>query len=454
MLQGGEHVLVAVSGGADSMALLLSLLALSAEFGLSLTAAHLNHGIRGNEGDEDEAFVREMSERLGVSFVSERVELRKEALEARRNLEELARERRYDFLARTAAANGAARIAVGHTRNDQAETVLFRFLRGAGLQGLSAIHPIVDGVVIRPLLDCSRESILDYLIGKGISHRDDTTNNDLHYSRNRIRRELLPYLEKNLNPGIVATLARESLLARESWAFIEEEARRAYQQIHTCTAEGVSLQVRRLLELHPALAKQTLRHALRECFGSLRGMAAVNIESLLDLCRSGKSGARVELPHGRLALRQFDELLLLGETPIPGLSFRYELRIPGVCHVTEAGVTFRTFPSAAPDRPLGGAATRAFLDPSPLPETLVVRSRTPGDRYGGPGRRKVKKMLIDRKVPISERLSLPMVVAGNDVIWIPGFNPAAPYQARPGAPHCIVIEVEEEGPLGTADSGR
>lgn len=454
MLHGGEHALVAVSGGADSMALLLSLLALSAEFGLSLTAAHLNHGIRGDEGDEDEAFVRMMSGRLGLPFVSESVELRKEASAAGRNLEELARERRYDFLARTAARIGAGKIAVGHTLNDQAETVLFRFLRGAGLQGLSAIHPIVNGTVIRPLLECSRESILDYLNVREISYREDSTNSDLHYARNRIRRELLPYIEKNLNPGISATLARESLMARESWAFMEDEARKAYERVHTRTAAGIALRVDKLLELHPALAKHTLRHALSESFGSLRGIAAVNLESLVDLCRSRKSGARVELPHRKLALRQFNELLLLDEAPIPGPSFHYELTIPGACHVREAGAVFRAFAASAPARPLDSPGKRAFLNPSLLPRTLVIRSREQGDRYGGPGRRRVKKMLIDRKIPLSSRSSLPMVVAGCDVIWIPGFSPASPYRAHPGAPECILIEVEEQGPLGDARSGR
>ena len=196
MLNPGDHVLVAVSGGADSVALLLCLHKLARALPLSLTIAHLNHRIRGQEGDADEDFVRSLSAGLHLPFCSEAIEVKKQAIEGKHNLEELARLKRYEFLRRTARRIGAQKIAVGHNLNDQAETVLFRFIRGSGIEGLSAIHPVVDGLVIRPLLDCSRKEIVEYLKQKGASYRDDSTNKDVQLARNRIRMELVPYLEK------------------------------------------------------------------------------------------------------------------------------------------------------------------------------------------------------------------------------------------------------------------
>jgi tRNA(Ile)-lysidine synthase len=274
MIAPGEHVLVAVSGGADSVALLLCLKTLASELHLSLTVAHLNHRIRGLEGDADEDFVRSLSSNLQLPFVSEIIEVKQQAEATKQNLEELARRTRYDFLRRTAQRVSAGKIAVGHTLNDQAETVLFRFIRGSGMEGFSAIHPVLEGLVIRPLLDCSRDSILEYLQKKGANHREDSTNKDLQHTRNRIRRELLPYLEEHFNPQLVATLSREALVAREAWSFIESHALRAFESLHSRHGDaGILLDAKGLLELHPALQKQVLRRALKECLGSLRGIS-------------------------------------------------------------------------------------------------------------------------------------------------------------------------------------
>ena len=165
MFKAGEHVLVAVSGGADSTALLWCLSEAAPGLGLQLTAAHLNHSLRGEESDADERFVRTLSAEIGIGFVSRKLDIRKRAAVARKNLEEAAREARYDFLRQTADRLGATRVALGHNLNDQAETVLMRLIRGTGLEGLSGIHPVLDDLFIRPLLECSRADIIRYLRG-------------------------------------------------------------------------------------------------------------------------------------------------------------------------------------------------------------------------------------------------------------------------------------------------
>ncbi len=446
MLSPGEHVLVAVSGGADSTALLLCLHRISADFSLSLTVAHLNHRIRGPEGDADEDFVRRMCGDLNLPFISETIEVKKQAAEAKQNLEELARQMRYDFLRRTARQVKAEKIAVGHNLNDQAETALFRFIRGSGIEGLSAIHPVVDGLVIRPLLACSRDSILEYLKQRGASFREDSTNKDIRHARNRIRHELVPYLENAFNPRLVPTLAREALLARETWSFIESQSMQALQSLHSRLDEGISLRVKGLLELHPALQKQVLREALRSCMGSLHGINSIHIQSILSLCQVGHSGDQVRIPHGSIAVREFDSLLLLRCTPLSNPAFAYELDVPGQRYVAEAEATFKAMIGTAPDVKTMKAkcSAQAFLDASVLPPLLTIRSRLPGDRYGGTGHRKVKKMLISRRIPLAQRLVLPIVAVSGDVIWIPGFRPARGYEARPESQSCIRIEISRD----------
>jgi tRNA(Ile)-lysidine synthase len=444
MLAGGEHVLVGVSGGADSTALLLCLHRLASEFHLTLTVAHLNHKIRGTEADADEDFVRNMSASLGLPFISENIDIKQQARVQKQNIEELARQVRYDFLNHAAKQSGAQKIAVGHNQNDQAETALFRFIRGSGVEGLSAIHPVVGGLVIRPLLECSRDSILSYLSRMGASYREDSSNEDFRHTRNRIRRELLPYLEKHFNPQLVATLAREAQTARETWSLIESQAAELLKKIHSRTENGVSINLEKLRKVHPALQNQVLRQALKECTGTLRGIGATHIESLRSLCGTEQSGSQIQLPHGCTGIRQFDELVLLNRPLPPDRIFQYELSIPGQCLVAEAGMIFTSARCGVPDFQTmkTECSLRAFLEPSSLPHSLTIRSKIPGDRYGGHGHRKVKKMLIENRIPVARRSFLPMIVAGADVIWIPGFRPARNYEARPDSPECIVITMD------------
>jgi tRNA(Ile)-lysidine synthase len=445
MLEAGEHVLVAASGGADSTALLLCLHDLVPRLSLKLTVAHLNHCIRGAEADEDEEFVRRWSADLGYPFLSESADVKALAAASRQNLEEAAREARYDFLKRAAVRAGADKIATGHNLNDQAETILLRLLRGSGPAGLEGIRPVMDGRLIRPLLECSRHQILQFLSERKVTYREDSTNSDLRYQRNRVRHELVPYLEKHFNPRLVATLAREAGVVRAAWDFLEEQARLEFEDLRIPMRDGIALPTQGLMKLHPAVRGQVVRHALRELLGSLRGIEAVHIEDVLRLCESRRSGRRTELPGCVLAQRNLELLELQKGSGQARVSFRYELAWPGSCYVPEAGLEFVASlqeASDSPGRPSKTSLQCAYLNPDAIPATLTIRSRLPGDRYGGQGHRKVKKMLLAARIPLPARAALPLVAAGEAVIWAPGFRPAKTFRAQPASGRSVLIEVK------------
>jgi tRNA(Ile)-lysidine synthase len=445
MVRPGDRVLVSVSGGADSTALLVVLDRLSSRLGATLAAAHLDHGLRGEESDEDARAVAALCERVGVPLQSEKVDMR--AAARGRNLEEAAREARIDFLRRASAGAGASRVALGHTLNDQAETVLMRLVRGTGGAGLAAIHPVVDGVFIRPLIESTREEVVRYLRERGVSWREDTSNRDLRFRRNRVRAELIPYLQEHFNPKVVQALGRHAAAAREEAEFLERTAAEAYGSLRRAAPAGIALDAAGLGALDPALRAPVLRIALVEARGSLRGITARHLEGLLGLCRAGQSGRRVRLPGGTEAVRLFDRLLI-GEQPARAARFSYDLPIPGTVRVVETGLelTARLVRAVepAPQRP-----EAACLDADLLPPSLTVRSRRPGDVYGRRGSRKVKKLLIDARIPVPARETLPMVAAGDGVVWIPGFPPARYYAARATTPRCVVLEA-----ASTADRGN
>jgi len=458
MLAPGDRVVVAVSGGADSVALLVCLQRLGRRLGITLSAAHLNHGLRGRESDADEKFVRRLCATLGIELVAEKARVGEKAKAAKQNLEEAAREARYDFLRRTAQSAGAARIAVGHNLDDQAETVLLQFFRGSGASGLAAIHPVVDGTIVRPLLETRRSDILRYLDTLSIRYREDSSNRDLRLRRNLLRHKWLPRLKDDFNPRLAETLARGADLARETADFLATVSQDAYQRIRAPARGGVLLPIPEICRMHLLLQKLVLRHALREVRGTLRGISARHTDFLVGLCRSGQSGQSVELPGGCLAVRRFKNIAVLRSRPEAVAHFEYELKVPGRCRVPEAGMEIVASRSAkngdiplvsSSDSDTGNGSTLetrgtspffAVLDGDCVPAALVVRSRRPGDRYGGPGHRKVKKMLIDARVDLHSRSALPVVAAENAVIWIPGFKPARRCGAHAGSNCCVILE--------------
>ena len=457
MLRPGHLVLVAVSGGPDSTALLTLLGDAAGELGIGLHVAHLNHGWRGRGADRDAAWVRRLAARRKLPVTVGNVEpgAWKRGVGGSFSLEARARTLRLRFLRDTARAVGATRIALGHTRDDQAESFLLRLLRGSGRLGLAGTYPIVDGLFVRPLLDLRRRDLLAWLRRHKVRYRLDPTNRDLRLTRNRIRHRLIPRLEKDFNPEVVEALARAADLLRDEETYLGEVSAEAFARLARHGADGSTLAVDALRGLSVALRRRVVRLAIASVRGHLRGIDRDHVEEILRLlerpgaARTGlPDGLQARVRAGNLHLGMEDSaappagpaLVALcpvpGEVPLPGFGMRLRARL---LDRAAGGPVPPDGPGSAP------GPGRACLDADRLTGPLLIRARRPGDRFvplNGPGTRKVKSFLIDRKVPVDERGRIPLVLSGDRIAWVVGHQIDDRFKVTTETRRMLVLEKE------------
>ncbi len=406
-------VLVALSGGADSVALFHAMLALRKPFGYRVAAAHLNHGIRGAESDRDEAFVRELGARFEVALVIERAS---DLSVDTPNLEERARETRHAFLNAAADRVGAEYIAAAHQADDQAETVLMRLLRGAGAAGIAAMAERGPGRIIRPLLAVTREEVTAYLRSIGEKFVNDSSNQSSTYLRNRVRTELMPMLEANYAPGLRNRLVQLASEMRALDDFVSTAAKRELES--SVSVSG--LDISHFAALHPALQAELIRQYIKHETGSLRRIERTHIEALRRLCLEGPSNGSVDIA----GLRLVREYRLLKTAGSESASAPFMIRlIEGVTRIPDPGFVFEmtTIPYTAAATPT--SKFEALFDAAEAAGELMVRNFRTGDRIapiGMSGHRKVKDIFIDEKLPIAERGIFPIVQLKGAIAWIPG----------------------------------
>ncbi len=446
MIIPGDRILAACSGGPDSVALVELLLRLRGEIPFDLAVAHFNHRLRSG-AEDDEAFVRERSEiwRLPFSVGSKNVRLH--ASRRGLNLEEAARALRYEFLSKTAARSGATRIATGHHMDDQAETVLMRLMRGSGLKGLGGIAPVLEtGPVrmIRPLIEVRRADILGFLDQESIPYREDETNRDRRFLRNRIRLDLIPEMERHYAPRIVEHLACLAGIAKEEEGLLDDFVRGLARGFITGTGEEIRLDAKTLGVLPPGLARRIAREFLRQLKGDLLAVSFRDVEALLGL-REGKA---MSFGKGRILGREKGLVFPTkkpARRPAPRTMLwdgrgRVSLEPSGPVFIGKrkkariSGISsgFRT-----DDR------VRAVSDLDKLSFPLLVRGRSPGDRfrpYGAPGRKKLKEVLRAKGIPREERGRLPVFLSGGDIVWVPGLPVGEKFKVDEGTRTVFVIE--------------
>jgi tRNA(Ile)-lysidine synthase len=417
LIQPGDTLVVALSGGADSTAL-LDLLTRLPDYNLRLIATHLNHCLRGAESDADQEFCRLLAERYSIPFEFRRVDVSKLSEDNRLNLEDAGRRARIELFDEISRKYGAAAVVLAHHADDQAETILMRLLRGSGMAGLSGMSYRNGRGYVRPLLDVTRSEIEQYLNGRKLEWREDASNSDTVYLRNRVRHQLLPQLEQ-YNPDIRSALAATASIISGDEALLVELTEKAFTA--SCLLEGgrVVCSIGQLRELNLALKRRVLRHAIKQLSGTLEGISLSHIDSVGDLIDSLRPNSRLSLPQQIVALREYDSLVITRLSAVdcdpdfellitePG---QYQLANGGSLTVTETGI----FPySKDPDS--------VSFDPEKLPFPWLVRTFRPGDRmmpFGMSGTKKVKDIFIDKKIPLSERRQIPLLFCGDDLIWI------------------------------------
>lgn len=453
LLAPGDRVVVAVSGGADSVALLQVLSAWRERMELTLAVAHVEHGLRGSESLDDATFVEQLARQSGLPFFLKRIKL-KPLLRKRKgeSVQAVARERRYAQLQAVAREWGGTKVAVGHTQDDQAETVLLSMLRGAGLAGLSGMPAHREPCVIRPFLQVSRSEILRYLADKRCGFRVDSTNEDPKYVRNRLRREVIPLL-KTFNPGVVNVLARQAAILREEHQYLDEAAKAALESVEVGrTKDRVVWSRSRLLTFPLPIQRRMILLSA----GALRhGPVPFSfefVETLLQHVVHGSSGSS-----GRFAgldvVREYDRVTF-GTVPA-GRSSRLQEDVscvwsfPGSIHWPVTGQTIegkikdtKTIPSRRND-------STAYLDADRFSHELVVRSWKPGDffcPYGMGGRRKkIQDFFSDAKVHRAERSKVPLVVAPEGILWVGGYRSDHRFRVTEDTRHVAVVRIRSAG---------
>jgi tRNA(Ile)-lysidine synthase len=426
LLKPGLRLAVGLSGGADSVALLRALAERSAQLGLVLHAAHLHHGLRGAEADGDLEFARALAAELGLPFHEARVDTAVEAGRSGESIEEAARRLRYGWFRQLMASGEVEAVATAHTRDDQAETVLGKFLRGAWTEGLSGIHPAVvypEGRILRPLLGATRAEVEAYLSELGQGWREDSSNRDPAFTRNRIRHELLPLLE-GWNPRLREHLAQMAALARDEEAWWQGEMARLAPQLvlpgrpvrggGRAAGDGLGLDVTSLATLAPALQRRLLRYAAGQ-LGAAPDF--LSTEALRTLALTGRAGQRCELAQGLRAERTPRELRLTVEATVGAEETvsEYSRRIPGEIVAPAFGLRLRIEIAAS-----GGSAegqTAAFG------QAARLRNWRPGDRVRlrySSGTRKVKEVLERLRVTGSSRALWPVLEMDGRIVWMKG----------------------------------
>jgi tRNA(Ile)-lysidine synthase len=443
MLRGGDVVLAAVSGGADSVALLDVLRALAPGLDVTIRAVHVDHGLRGESG-ADATFVTDLCRAWGIPLRVERVEVARSGPRASwEGLEAAARRARYAAFRRAAAAAGADRVATAHTVDDQAETLVMRLLEGAGPRGLGGIAP-VRGAYVRPLLETRRAEVEAHLRARGIAWVDDSTNRDPRFLRNRVRADVLPFLAACLDPNVAERLAEGAAGARALVAGLEREARDVLARLGTREADGIVLPAREVGALPEELGVEVLRAAAAALGegGARRAPGERALRRALDPFRP--RSARI----GRLVCERSGRWIRVGPTQGPDLGER-AWPVPGALSLPEidSQLEARCLPHGEEWAPAHDA-DRAAFDADRLPARLTVRGRRTGDRFlpwGGPGERRLKTFLIDAGVPRWRRARVPLLEAGGEIIWVAGVRRgrAAPVTATTQR----ILEVTLRSPL-------
>jgi tRNA(Ile)-lysidine synthase len=438
LLQAGDRVGVAVSGGADSVALLRILLELKHELGIVLSAAHLNHKLRGAESDADEQFVRELAARHNLPLVSESADVPSYAASLKLSIETAARELRYRFFKNLLDSGDLDKIATAHTLDDQAETVLLKLSRGAGTRGLAGIYRRISRqpssvsdklkAIVRPLLSTRRTGIEAYLPAIGQSWREDSSNRDLRHTRNRIRQSILPKFEEQLNPGIRQVLAETAEIARAEEEFWAEKISKFLPRLWRRSGAGGELEGSKLRKLPLPVQRRLIRAA-----GESLGLK-LEFSHVEDVLALNPDTRRASLPQDWYASWRNGEISFERRAD-PGAGYEYNLPVPGPLNIPEIGLAIEALlPSSGSEPMTSSARSEEFwLDIACASGTLIIRNWRAGDRFWpahSKNPKKIKELLQDRRISGKQKRLWPVIAHGTEILWVRGLGVSREFRAK------------------------
>lgn len=443
LLETNERVVLALSGGPDSTALVVSLAQIAPAMGVKLIVAHFNHGLRGRESNKDERQASRLAKQLGISFVSRK--MAKAEIPRGLSPEDFYRRQRYQFLDEVARRNHVRKIALGHNLQDQSETVLLHLLRGSGLEGLKGIVPLRDGKYIRPLIEVSRDEIIAFLDEAGIAYRQDSSNESKLHLRNKIRLELLPYLKNEYNPKIDEALAQMAEIIREENIFIKECVAKALKS--TCVnmqKNKVLLNIEYLSMLPLAIQRRLLKELLENFSSQKNGITFLHINSIGNLLHNLESGRKICLPFGIEARREYEHLVLERSRECAKLiEYSYDLEIPGDVFIQERNVNVR-LRLVKKDKIDFTVQNKDYLDLDKIKLPLILRNRREGDWFqplGMAGRQKLKSFFINHKITQQKRNEIMLLVDQQAVLWIENMHLNDQVKITPETKKVLELEI-------------
>ncbi len=420
MIKAGDKIVVGLSGGADSVALLVALSRLKEKYAIELAAVHINHGIRGSEAQRDCEFSKSLCKKLGIDFLERFFDVPKEAVKMGMGEEECGRTLRYKAFYEVVAKKKFSKIAVAHNMNDQAETVLMRIARGTGTTGLRGISPVRD-IIIRPLIECSRKEIENYLEKIGQSYCTDSSNLKSDYTRNKIRINILPYFEKEINPKTVANIAKTAELVSLEDEYMEDVAMKAYENaLLKKNANEVYLSVDALKAVEHVILRRVIRISLRNFKSDIKDFSLEHINKVTKLF-GAQSGKRVVVAGAFEARREYANVVISNGAAKKAQDYCYELFENKAVYVKEANVFVEISDKKIKFDANGRKVCTKAFDCDKISKNIVVRNRRPKDFIAiQSGHKKLKDFFIDEKVPREERNLTPLIVCGNEVFWVVG----------------------------------
>ncbi|MBZ9609572.1 tRNA lysidine(34) synthetase TilS [Clostridium estertheticum] len=447
MFDKGDKVIVAFSGGPDSTCLLYILNNFKEELGITLIGAHLNHCLRGDESDKDQEYAKEICESLNIDFYSEKVDVHRISKEKNLSCEMAGREARYGYFEKLMVKLNANKVALAHNANDQAETILMRIMRGTGIEGIVGIRPVRDKIYVRPILRLSRKKIEKYCLSNNINPRIDKSNLENIYARNKVRLELIPYMEENFNKDIIKTLNRLSTIVKKDNEYLENISEKEYKKHCEIGQQRVIINKAAFAE-HEAILSRIIRSALLAVNHNLYNFEKVHIYSIIELQRHG-TGKSIMLPQNIIVENCYGNIhiyIYVKATEANNNQYSLNINQENFIHSLNKVVKIDVNPKLQFTEFKENDCIKYF-DYDKIKKPIIFRYRKDGDRFiplGMKGSKKIKDLFIDLKIPKAQRNAIPLICFGDNIGWVVGYRVSEKFKVTKDTKNILQIRIGRE----------